>query len=1037
MIRFAVSALTFASICSWAQPLATQTINPEPTRIVGHATLQLRTANPNLVEGREFLSPRGIAIDASASPAVLYVADTGNNRILGWRDARSFANGSLADFVIGQADLYSTLTRGESGRLTGLTAPSGLAVDRNGNLYVVDTGNNRILRYRRPYADPEPFKNPDMVIGQSGFEGNAANRGSAVPGAATVATARSTETRTASLAFDSAGNLWFTDPLNHRVLRFPAAALAAGANGPSADLVLGQATFDAAAGAPNTAAARTAKSASGGSGLLRFPSGVAVDNAGRVYVSDELRRVLVFVPSPALVSGQPAARLMGIEEAPRPPQAVGGRYSVGSAESVLVVDNRPLVIDSGFHRILRYDPFEQWPAERIVTNPQGQVVEAVISPDAKAVIGQPNFDAVQPNLDQPEPDAPSFGNGTLRSPSAAAVLGSELFVVDSGNNRVIVYNGLENSSRAVRLLGQPAFGLSAPNQIDGREFFIADRGAVAIDRRGPVPHLYVADTFNNRILGFRDARRLKLGDRADLVIGQVDFQRNLANAPSNRANQPSESGLFLPSGLAVDSDGSLWVADTGNGRVLRFPYPFGTPAGQPVRPNLVLGQNSFISRFTDPSARNMAAPYGIALTAQGDVLVSDAAHNRVLMFRKPAGGDFSNGQPAAFVIGQPDFLTADGRTGLPNRFVSPRHIAVDRDDRLYVTDYSNNRVLIYAPVKFLTANDPAPVFTLTGFNGPTGIFVSRVSDEIWVTNQRVSGSAIFRFRPFDQLPINSTPDTRLNAFGPTAIELDEGGAVYVLDGANRLGIYYNLFRIENAGSYANLRPFAPGMYVAFRPITDRVIFTDREEVFSTVPAPRTLADVQVLVNDQPIPLIYAGPAQINALLPQSLPLSGTAEVQIVRASTGQVLAAGQIPLAEASPALFTADATGEGQLAAVNLEDGTINSQTNRASRGQFIALFGTGQGPVPGAPADGEAAPGPLPTLFKPRVLIGTAFVPEENIQYSGLTPTLINVWQINVKIPNDVVPGPRVPVVVQLNSINSNIGRNGRIIQTTIAVK
>ncbi|MCL6549317.1 MAG: hypothetical protein K6T30_10475, partial [Alicyclobacillus sp.] len=85
--------------------------------------------------------------------------------------------------------------------------------------------------------------------------------------------------------------------------------------------------------------------------------GVAVDNAGRVYVSDELRRVLVFVPSPVLVSGQPAARLMGIEEAPRPPQAVGGRYSVGSAESVVVVDNRPLVIDSGFHRILLYDPY--------------------------------------------------------------------------------------------------------------------------------------------------------------------------------------------------------------------------------------------------------------------------------------------------------------------------------------------------------------------------------------------------------------------------------------------------------------------------------------------------------------------------------------------------------------------------------------------------------------------------------------------------------------------------------------------------------
>jgi sugar lactone lactonase YvrE len=63
-------------------------LNPSPSRAVGHARLQLSTANPNLVEGREFYSPQGIALDASARPPILYVSDSGNNRILVWTNAR-------------------------------------------------------------------------------------------------------------------------------------------------------------------------------------------------------------------------------------------------------------------------------------------------------------------------------------------------------------------------------------------------------------------------------------------------------------------------------------------------------------------------------------------------------------------------------------------------------------------------------------------------------------------------------------------------------------------------------------------------------------------------------------------------------------------------------------------------------------------------------------------------------------------------------------------------------------------------------------
>src|SRR6185503_19602552 len=80
-------------------------LNAAPSRIVGHPRpegLTLSTQSPNLVEGREFLAPQGIALDTAATPPILYVSDTGNHRVLAWRNAASFRNGQPADLVIGQ-----------------------------------------------------------------------------------------------------------------------------------------------------------------------------------------------------------------------------------------------------------------------------------------------------------------------------------------------------------------------------------------------------------------------------------------------------------------------------------------------------------------------------------------------------------------------------------------------------------------------------------------------------------------------------------------------------------------------------------------------------------------------------------------------------------------------------------------------------------------------------------------------------------------------------------------------------------------------
>jgi len=301
-------ALLLCSLALWICSLSAQPLNRKPIRVFGHARniatstdpLAVDTAAPNLVEGRELFAPQGVALDTSANPPVLYVSDTANNRVLGWRNSTGFEVGAPADLVIGQRDRFTTIPQGPGTPFsTGITAPTGLAVDRDGSLFVVDSGNNRILRYPRPFEQPSDAVNPQNVIGQATMASNVAN--SPVISERTLAfRLGNAAPLRAGLTFDAGGNLWVTDPGNNRILRFPAGSLAQ--NQPAADLVLGQQGFTG-----RTGVAATNRQEKAG---VNQPSGVAVDPSGRVFVTDFNNRALVY--EPPFTNGKPAARIMGI-----------------------------------------------------------------------------------------------------------------------------------------------------------------------------------------------------------------------------------------------------------------------------------------------------------------------------------------------------------------------------------------------------------------------------------------------------------------------------------------------------------------------------------------------------------------------------------------------------------------------------------------------------------------------------------------------------------------------------------------------------
>ena len=189
-----------------------------------------------------------------------------------------------------------------------------------------------------------------------------------------------------------------------------------------------------------------------------------------------------------------------------------------------------------------------------------------------------------------------------------------------------------------------------------------------------------------------------------------------------------------------------------------------------------------------------------------------------------------------------------------------------------------------------------------------------------------------------------------------------------------------------------------------------------------------------MVNDQvKAALYFMNSSQVNFQIPQNAPL-GFDRIAVRVAETSELIAGGSLSIAAVAPGLYTSSQDGKGQVAAIN-QDGKLNSSSNPAARGSVITIYGTGQGQVNPSVPDGAAAP-PSPLSNTATVLtsdgrtclgsqpsmcvaIGASF---GEIQFAGLAPGYVGLWQINVKVPTDIVTGI-VGVRVLLNGVPSNL--------------
>ncbi len=294
--------------------------------------------------------------------------------------------------------------------------------------------------------------------------------------------------------------------------------------------------------------------------------------------------------------------------------------------------------------------------------------------NAEAVLGQVNFS--------------STGFSSTQSTFSSSLLGihvdrqGRLWVADRNNNRVVMFQGastLSNGAPADLVLGQANFTNSASGTTAST---MTSPAGVFVDASDNV---WVSDFGNSRVLKFTNASTLTNGSSAIVALGQANFTSGTPSVSSTRLNAPS--------GLLVDSAGSLWVADQGNNRVVRFDNAATLATGAAA--SAVLGQLDFDSLNEATASGRFDTPMGIALDSFGTLYVQEYENHRVSFFKNPSAK--ANGAAADGVIGQPDFATFT--SGISSRKIFRPFIGMtfDLSGNLWLSDSNNDRVLRFSP----------------------------------------------------------------------------------------------------------------------------------------------------------------------------------------------------------------------------------------------------------------------------------------------------------------------------------------------------
>ena len=537
--------------------------------------------------------PRDVAVDGSGN---LYIADTGNNRI-----RKVNASGVIS--TVAGTETSGFGGDGAAATAARLTSPRGVAPAGLGNLYIADTGNNRIRK-----VDASGVISTVAGTGTSGFGGD---------GAAATA-ARLTSPR--GVAPAGLGNLYIADTGNNRIRKVDAAGVIStvAGSGPIGD-------GGAAAAAQ-----------------LRFPRGVALDGADNLYIADSSNHRIRKVDAAGVISTMAGDGTEGIGGDGGAAAAAQLRFPRGVA---LDASGNLYIADSGNHRIRKVD------AAGVISTVAGDGTQGYGGDGGPATAAQ------------------------LRFPRGVALDASgNLYIADSSNHciRKVDSAGVISTVAGTGNSGFRGDGGAATAARLRRPF------DVALDGAG---NLYIADYINSRI------RKVDSAGVISTVAGDGTRGSGGDGGPATAAQ------LRFPTGVAVDGAGNLYIADRFNQRIRKVDSAgvISTVAGGGMRN---FGEHVLAGGFGGDGGPATAArlhwPSDMALDGAGNLYIADTFNNRIRRVRPApaatpsisAGGVvLASGAPLVNRISPNALISVFGRDFAGTRTLNP---VIDADGGIAV-----------------------------------------------------------------------------------------------------------------------------------------------------------------------------------------------------------------------------------------------------------------------------------------------------------------------------------------------------------------
>jgi uncharacterized protein (TIGR03437 family) len=507
---------------------------------------------------------------------------------------------------------------------------------------------------------------------------------------------------------------------------------------------------------------------------------------------------------------------------------------------------------------------------------------------------------------------------------------------------------------------------------------------LAVDKSGT---LYIADGLNNRV------RKVSGGVITTVAgNGTAGFTGDNASATSAELNNPT--------GVAVDSSGNLYIADSANNVVRKVAN--GTITTFAGSNSAGAGYSGDTGTATGAQLNN---PVGVAVDASGNVYIADAGNNVV---RQVYSGNI--------------ITAAVG-------FTHPDGVAVDSSGNLYVADTVARRIVKLSGGVYTTiagngngafGGDDGPG-AQAALNAPMGVAVD-ASGNVYIadtlngrirkltpsgTITTIAGTGALYFSG------DQGPATQAAMYFPRGVAVDPSGNIYIADTANSVvRQLQGTLPVVSANGVVNAASFASQISPGALATVFGSNFALRN-ASANAPLPTSLGGVSVSVNGQSAPLLYVTPTQVNFQVPWETAL-GTASVTVnVNGGASNSIT---VSVLGAAPGLFS---TSSGH-AVVQNSDFTLNDPGNPAKVGSTIVAYLSGSGPVDTPVADGGATPiGPLVSATsQSSATIGSS---PAQVAFAGLAPGFVGLVQVNIVVPADLQTGD-YPLAITIGNETSN---------------